>query len=86
MIADMDIEEAAQGIGENQCVVKFLRNFLVNEGAVALAEGCTQSVRLLVITDLLDCTGLDVRHVMETKKGADSFPRPIRSSVVFWEL
>jgi hypothetical protein len=41
MTPDMGIEITAQGIRENQTVINFLRNFLIEEGAMALPEGCT---------------------------------------------
>ena len=71
---DMGIEIMAQGIGKNQPVINLLRHLFIDEGAVAFTECGAQGVCPFIVTHAFKCAGLDIRHNMETSKGADLFP------------
>jgi hypothetical protein len=58
MTLDMLTEKTADGIGENQRVIKFRRHVFINHRFAAMAEPGAQQMGILVIGDGFDGVGL----------------------------
>jgi len=66
----MRFEKFADGIREDQGIVDFLGNALINGHVTVCPEPDLQKMRIFVIRDGFDRVGLQIRHIGETTEKA----------------